>query len=363
MQIKVNGKLFNYFNNVVISTTLDTIASTFTFTGDMNAADADSMALFKPLTYAKVEFFGDTNNLLSTGTIVHWDFKSSAVPNLVQLSGYSLPGVLNDCQIPYSLYPLQTDNLTLEQIITRLIKPFGLNVIVYDSAAVESRQIITKTVAKVDETIKEYICKVANQKNVVVSHDIHGNLILFRPDIRNAPAKLLLTGENTLDMTLVIDGTKLHSTITTLRQPSRGNGGNDFTDETNLDNVTNPDSPGGKVFKISSIDTVTDPLVGAFRPYVHRLTKLSFYDTHRASLNMRAAELKGIRVSFSLDHWESISVGDIIQVLNPEIYINKTANMILESTVIQQSGERQTMSGVLVLAETFNGDEPQSIFG
>jgi prophage tail gpP-like protein len=362
VQIKVNGKLFNYFNNVVISTTLDTIASTFTFTGDMNAADADSVALFKPLTYAKVEFFDDNGKLLSTGTIVHWSFKSSSEPHLVQLSGYSLPGVLDDCQIPYSLYPLQTDNLTLEQIVTRLIKPFGLNVIVYPSAQAECGQIITKTVAKVDETIKDYICKVANQKNVVVSHDIHGNLILFRPS-GDVPPKLLLTGQNTETMDLEIDGTKIHSQITTLRQPSRGNGKNDFTDETDLDNVTNPDSPGGKVFKISSIDTVYNPLVTAFRPYVHRLSKLSFYDTKRASLNMRGAELKGIRVNFSLDHWEPISVGDVIQVLNPEIFINKTANMILESTIIQESGERQTMTGTLVLVETFNGDDPQNIFG
>jgi prophage tail gpP-like protein len=361
MQIKVNGKLFNYFNSVVISTTLDTIASTFTFTGDMNAADADSVALFKPLTYAKVEFFDDNSNLLSTGTIVHWGFKSSAEPHLVQLSGYSLPGVLDDCQIPYSLYPLQSDNLTLAEIVQHLIKPFGLKLIVYDSVAKEAGQLIAKTVAKVDETIKDYICKVANQKNVVVSHDIHGNLILFRPDIK-APPKMLLTGKNTLDMDLEIDGTKLHSTITTLRQPSRGTGKNDFTDETDLDNVSNPDQPKGKVFKISSIDTVTNPLVGTFRPYVHKLSKLSFYDTQRASLNMRAAELKNIRVNFSLNSWEPISVGDVIQVLNPEIFINKTANMILESTVIQQSGERQTMTGVLVLAETFNGNEPQDIF-
>lgn len=362
MQIKVNGKLFNYFNEVVISTTLDTLASVFTFTAYYDKTNPDHVILFRPLSYFKAEFFNDEGGLIMTGTITHYNFKSSSGIHLVQLSGYSLPGVLDDCQIPYSSYPLEQNNLTLQEIVANLIKPFHLNVITYMDVTKESTQIIAKTVAKVDETIKEYICKVANQKNVVVSHDIHGNVILFRPDPTATP-KLLLNGENTLEMTLDIDGTKLHSTITTLRQPSRGNGGNDFTDETNLDNVTNPDSPGGKVFKISSIDTVTNPLIGAFRPYVHKLSKLSFYDTQRASLNMRAAELKNIKVAFSLDHWETISVGDVIQVNNPETFINNTANMILETTTIQQSGEKKTMTGTLVLAETFTGDEPQNIFG
>lgn len=361
MQIKVNGKFYNYFNSVVISTTLDTLASVFAFTAFYDPANPDHVILFRPLTYYKIEFFNDDGGLIMTGTVVHWNFKSSAESNLVQLAGYSLPGVLEDCQVPYSLYPLESDGRSLAQIIARLIKPFALKMIVYEIVSKEANQIIAKTVAKVDETIKDYLCKVANQKNVVLSHDIHGNIILFRPDIK-APAKLSLTAQNTIGMDLDIDGQKLHSTITTLRQPSRGDGENDFTNEDDA-SVTNPDDPGGKVFKISSINTVANPLVKAYRPYVDRLTKLSFYDTQRAALNMRAAELKNIRVSFSLNDQPPISVGDIIEVLNPEIFINVTARMVLESTVISQNNERKVMSGTLVLVETFNGDEPQNIFG
>lgn len=366
MKAKVNGKYFVFFNEVVISTTLDTLASTFTFLAWYDPTIPGHNELFKPLSYAKIEFFDDsgtTDKLLSTGTITHWSFKSDNEPSLVQLSGYSLPGVLDDCQIPYRLYPLESDNRTLEQIATRLIQPFGLKLIVYDSVAKECAQVIAKTVAKVDETIKDYLCKVANQKNVVISHDIHGNMIMFRPNSKAQP-KLFLNDQNTLSMDLAIDGTRLHSDITTLRQPSRGdNAGNQFEDETDLNNISNPDAPKGKVFKISSIDTVKNPLVTVYRPYVNRLTKLSFYDTHRACLNMRAAELKNIRVAFELDHWEPISVGDIIEVLNPEIFIVNKVKMVLETTEIQESSKSKTMKGTLVLLETFTGDEPQNIFG
>lgn len=368
MKIKVNGKDYIYFNDVVINTPLDSVASTFTFLGFYDQTNPLHVELFKPLSYARVEFFdedraGSANKgLISTGTIVHWAFKSSSEPNLVQLSGYSLPGVLDDCQIPYKAYPLETDNGTLEQIGNKLCGLFNIKQIVYNIVSKEAAQLIPKTVAKIDETIKNYLCKVANQKNVVVSHDIHGNLILYRPDI-TAPIKLSLNQQNTLTMELEVDGTKIHSEITTIRQPTRGNGGNDVTDEVNNSQVNNPDAPGGKVFKISSIDTVYNRLVNTYRPYVDRLTNGTFYDTHRAALNMRASQLKNIRVTFALNYWAPISIGDIIEVINPEIFINNKVKMVLESTVIQESSTRKTMTGSLVLLETFTGDEPQNIFG
>jgi prophage tail gpP-like protein len=368
MQIKVNGKDYVYFNDVVINTQLDSVASTFTFLGYYDQSNPLHVELFKPLSYARVEFFDEDHadnankGLISTGTIVHWAFKSSPEPNLVQLSGYSLPGVLDDCQIPYKAYPLETDNGTLAQIGNKLCTLFNIKQVVYDIVSKEAGQLIPKTVAKIDETIKDYLCKIANQKNVVVSHDIHGNLILYRPDVK-APVKLSLNQQNTLTMELDVDGTKIHSEITTIRQPTRGNNPKDtFIYEENKLNNINPDSPGGKVFKISSIDTVKNPLVNTYRPYVDRLTSGTFYDTHRAALNMRAAELKNIRVSFALDYWAPISIGDIIEVINPEIFINNKVKMVLESTVIQESSTRKTMTGSLVLLETFTGDEPQNIF-
>lgn len=363
MKAKVNGLYFLYFNEVRIDTTLDTVASTFTFLARYVPDIPGHKELFRPLSYAKIEFFDENDRLLSTGTITHWVFNSTPDPNLVQLSGYSLPGVLDDCQIPYSLYPLESNNRTLKQITERLLVPFGLKLIVYDIVAKECSQAITKTVAKPDETIKDYICSVANQKNVVVSHDIHGNLIMFRPDIKALP-KLTLDSQNTLTMELNVDGTRLHSDITTLRQPSRGDdtdafGTVKFKDK-NFDNF-NVDQ--GQTFKISSINTVKNPLVKTFRPFVDKLTKLSFYDTNRAALNMRAAELKNIKIDFSLDYWAAISIGDVIEVINPELFINNKVKMVLESTTIQQSSASKTMSGTVVLLESFTGDEPQNIFG
>jgi prophage tail gpP-like protein len=365
MKARVNGMYFMYFNEVVISTSLDAVASTFSFVARYDPDIPGHNELFRPLSYAKIEFFDDNSTRpLSTGTIVDWNFASEADPTLKKLSGYSLPGVLEDCQIPYSLYPLESNNRNLQQITDRLLKPFGLKLIVYDIVKKECAQIIARTVAKPEETIKNYICSIANQKNVIVSHDIFGNLIMFRPDVKSQP-KLTLTPENTTKMNLHVNGREIHSEITTLRQPSKGDNpdeafGNINITERSLDDFIDK----GETLKISSSNTVKNKLVTAYRPMVDKLTRLSFWDTDRAAKNMRGAELKNVRITFELDRWEKVSIGDIIEVdVNPELFINKKVKMILESTTIQENSKTKTLSGSLVLLETFTGDEPQNIFG
>lgn len=379
MQIKVNGKFYEYFNDASIATSLDAVASTFAFSGKYDPTNEVHRYLFKPLSYHKVEFFDETRlgernkGLLSTGTVTNHSFNSAAAPNLTVLAGYSLPGVVEDCQIPFALYKkvgdteiqtvsLESIGLTLEQIIRKILKPFGLNVIVYDSVKKEAAQVIPKSVCSVEQTIKDYICKLANQKNVVVSHDIFGNLILFRPDIKAAP-KLFLNQENTLTMSLNIDGQNIHSHITTVRQPTKNtDNSNPYASTNNAKSLSGDSDTADKTLKISSMDTVTNPLVGTFRPMIDILSSGTFYDTHRAAQNKRAAELKNIKIPFTLNYWPTVSVGDVIEVQNPEIFINNKVKMILESSVISENAESKTMSGVLVMPETFTGETPVNIF-
>lgn len=375
MQIKVNGKFYDFFNNGTISTNLDAVASTFAFSAKYDPTNPVHKVLFKPLSYLKVEFF-EGDRLLSTGTITNHSFNSHAAPELVVLSGYSLPGVLEDCQIPFASFPvlsnsdgvevvsLESNNLTLKEITNKLIKPFGVKLIVYDSVTAECNQIIEKTVASAEETVKDYICKIANQKNVVVSHDIHGNLIMFRPTL-TAKASLSLNLENTLTMSLVVDGQSIHSDLTCIRQPSKGNGDNPFAKDATGGGGTNPDDPNtgdDNKLKISTMDTVKNPLVGTFRPLVDVLSSGTFFDTKRAAQNKRAAELKNIKLSFSLNYWPVVSVGDIVEVINPELFINSITRMVLESTVISETPTEKTMTGILVLPETFNSNPPKNIF-
>lgn len=359
MKIKINGKYYDFFNDVTIQTSLAAVASTFSFTAKYDPVNPVHKELFRPLTYFPVIFYDDDDDrLLATCTLIQHRFNSEAAPNLTLFSGYSHGGVIEDCQIPPKAYPLESNNRTLNEIATRLLNLFNIKLIIYDSAIKECNQVIEKSVAKPEETIKDYLCKIAAQKNVIISHDIHGNIIMFRPDVTALP-KLYLTQENTLTMGNDVNGQGLHSDLTSIRQPAKGDGNNPFTNdyEDLPDFDSNPSS-----FKISSIDTVKNPLVGTFRPSVDVLSSGTFYDTITAAKNRRAAELQNIKIPFSLNYWPKVSVGDVVEVMNPEIYINNRTRMIIESTSINESGDSKTMSGVLVLPETFNGNDPKNIF-
>jgi len=370
MIVKINGQQYKYFNDCSIQTTLASVASTFAFSGTFDINNPVHKKLFKPLQYYRVQFFDEdrantpNGGLLSTGTVVSHKFASKAAPQNVMLSGYSISGILEDCQLPPSAYPLEFTNQSLGQIGTKICKLLGINLIVYDIVKKECAQIIPRTVIKPDETLKNFLSKVAFQKNVIISHDIYGNIIMFKPDVK-AAAKLSLNQTNCDSMELEINGQELHSDITCIRQPDVGEvGDNPF--QNNYDNLPSFESFGSsrkrKSFKIGTIDNTPDLLIGLFRPRVEVLTKGTFYNTLTASQNLMAAELQAIKVTFTLPYWPPVSIGDIVEIINPEIYINTLTRMVIESTNISENNEKKVFIGTLVLPETFTGEQPKNIF-
>jgi len=363
MKIKVAGKFYEFFNDVSINTSLAAVASTFAFTAHENNIPGNE-ELFRPLSYHRVQFFDDDDTLLSTGTILNHRFNIEAMPDLVYFSGYSVPGVLEDSKIPPESYPLESNGLSLEAIAKKYLKYFNITLIVYPEVQSACSEIIEKSVATPEETVKDYLCKIAAQKNVIVSHDIYGNLIMFRPKIGDK-AKILLTDENTLNLTLDVNGQNMHSHITSIRQPSKN------TEDSNaFDNDYESDDGGFEnfgettnTFKIESIDTVRNPLVKGYRPTVDVLSSGTFYTTKTAARNKRSSELDNIKLAFTLNGWPKISVGDVIEVQSVKRAIPNKVRMILDSTVISESSGEKVMSGTLVLPETFTGDAPKNIFG
>jgi prophage tail gpP-like protein len=366
MKIKVKGRFYDFFNDVTINTPLASIASTFAFTAHESDVPGNA-ELFRPLSFHRVQFFDDDMRLLSTGTILNHRFNEEAMPDLVYFSGYSVPGVLEDSKIPPNSYPLESNGLSLEQIARKYLKYFDIPLIVYPEVAKECAEIIEKSVATPEETIKDYLCKIAAQKNVIVSHDIYGNLIMFRPKIKESP-KLFLNDTNTLNISLEVNGQNMHSHYTSIRQPTKSTEDTDAFDrdydadagESFEDSF---DKPKKKGFQIESISTIRNSLVKGYRPTVDVLSSGTFYTTTTAARNKMASELENIRISFSLNYWPKVSVGDVVEIQSVRRAIPNKVRMIIDSTVISESSDQKTMSGTLVLPETFTGETPKNIFG
>lgn len=338
MKIKINDKYYVFFNDFALSSSLDSVASSFSFTARFDPKSDENRDLFRPLSFHKVEFFNNANQLFFTGTIVSHKFDSKMDSDLVQLSGYSLPGILEDCTVPYSAYPLESSSSSLKEITQKILKNFNLTLRIDNSVSKEANMPYKKSVAKPEGSIKDYISKLAAQRNIIVSHDRHGRLLFFRPDANAKPVQFY-NKSNTTAMSLDVNGQGMHSELTILRQPAGKDGGN-----------------------ATPVDTLKNNMVKKFRPTVQLMTEGEETDTKAAVQNYLADELKNIKVSININRWDGMFTGDIIEIENDELYINKRTRFMVESTTINENSDGRTMSISAVLPESFIGTTPKNIF-
>lgn len=338
MRIKINGNNYLFFNQLNIDLKLDSIASTFSFVARFNPNNENHKKLFKPLSYNKVEIFNDADNLIFTGVIVNHSFASGSTSNLVNVSGYSLPGILEDCTIPVRNYPLESTNRSLKDISERLCGLFGVKVIIDSSVGNDANRVYKKSVASPTDTIKSYLSKLTSQRNVVLSHDNKGRVLLFKPNGESKP-KYSFNSQNALVMSLKVNGQGLHSLISVVRQPSSDNAG------------------------VSTQDSIENPLIPIFRPTTKVLSSGEDTDTKNAADNELASELKAITLDVELNKlFDDIFPGDIIEIVNPEIYIFSKVNFMVSSVKFSVDNTSQRTSINLVLPETYTSKVPKKIF-
>lgn len=357
MKIKIAGKYVDYFNAISITLKLDSIASTFQFSSRFSADDKAYQEVFKPLQYKDVEIFNSEDKLILTGTILNHSFKSDKGRNFVVISGYSKSGILEDVTIPLSAYPLETNNLSLKDIATKLCALYGINVIVsaqaksisntvikveqkepqeksdFASLEAKSKIVFGRTSAEPTETIKEFLAKLAAQKNILLSHNEKGEVLLFQPSYNQKP-KWFFNKENSLEMTSSFNGQNLHSEINIVRQPSDENEGLSPTDK--------------------SINT----LIPKYRPTTKIMSSGEDEEAKETAKNELANELRAIRVTVKLQGvFDTIYPGEIINVHNHYIYSYAYNRFMVDSITFSENEKEETTDINLVIPETFTGGE------
>jgi prophage tail gpP-like protein len=195
MRIVIDKKNVDHFTAGSITLKLDSIASTFEFSSRFSANKKEHQEMFKPLQYKEVQIFNSKNKLIFTGTLLNHRFKSNKGRELIIVSGYSKSGILEDVEIPASAYPLESTNLSLLDISNKLCGLFGINVVLseqgksitdivikgkvkskraantkstYEDLKAKATSVFGRTSASPTETIKDYLAKLARQKNIVL---------------------------------------------------------------------------------------------------------------------------------------------------------------------------------------------------
>ena len=374
MKIRVNNQKYINFDSVSIESSIDAVASTFSINAFFNLDNPEDREIFRPLKYNKIEIFDGDEKLLLTGTILNHDITNQSTTQLVNISGYSLPGVIEDCNVPYSMYPLESLKMNLAEISKKLIQPFGLKLIIDPLIANEVGLIYSKSVCAPEDKIKEYLAKLAAQRNIILSHTEEGHLRLFRPNV-GANVARIFTDENTSSMTLSVNGQNMHSQLTILRQPAikkkpvvktkrKKVKQFEFDDEGNQI----PTTPIIKTKKIKQrpkpqfFDTVNNPMIEVFRPAVQKMTAGEDLSTEAAVRNYMADELNNIAFTIDINNWLPLKFGDIIEIQSERLFLRNKTKLMINSISRKQDAASQTMSITAMLIEAFIGQEPKNIF-
>jgi len=344
MILKVKNKKFDFWDEFRVSLVYDAVGSVFSFVGLFDSDFADHKELFKPLSFPNITV-EHNGQLLLTGTILTHGFNVSSVPNNTSLQGYSTPGVLEDSQIPVSLYPLQSDKLTLKEIAERLASKFGVSVEVDAEVNSEMNKKFDTTIANEGDTVKGYLNSLASQRNIVLSHTAEGKLLFTRAKTTATPKARFDEDAPGVSISLKTSGQKMSQEITVQRQESiKG---------TNAGEAT-----------------LTNPFIPVFRSRVKSQSSGDDNETENAAKTILAAQLKNIKLKIITDRWEWLS-DDNSEVMTPNniITVNSPNNFIYNDTrffveAVELTGDRKKETAVLtcVLPEVYSRETPTNIF-
>lgn len=347
MELKINDRIkirtIKFFNNFRMNLSYDSIASTFSFNFyfDPENHDHEELACVSHYHEAILEHKGQK---LLHGYIVQQDFEDSSVKEMASFSGYSLPGFLGDCNIPPSIYPLQHDGLSLQQIATKLIKPFFLKMVV--DPLVRDRMNIKydKTAAEPTQTISDYLTELAAQRDIIISHDEQGRLLFTQLQTKGIPILSVTEGLIGVRMSMSFKGQDIHSHITVIKQA---------------------DSEGGNAGQY----TIRNPFVPVGRTYRPKTVIQSSGDntsTKLAAQNALAAELRNVVLTVVVDRWELngklIKPNALISVKNNKLYLYDKTNFFIESVSYEGNSEALTATLTCVLPCCYDGTAPLNVF-
>lgn len=125
VNISIGGRKIQNWSRLTWTRSIDTYR-TFEFDTQWDPEDPADRETFRPFAF-KRGLISVNNDVVLTGT-PHCVPRPGQREKNMNVSGSSLPHVLAECNMPISAFPMTFKNQDLEQIATRVCRPFGLGV-------------------------------------------------------------------------------------------------------------------------------------------------------------------------------------------------------------------------------------------
>lgn len=291
-------------------------------------------------------YLEDEGERILTGYILSHEFVDESERPLVRISGYSKSGILEDCKIPPTAYPLESIGVSLQQISNKLLGLFSIQSVTDSSVYSLMNEPIQDVQSQNTQSVKDYLTTIARQKNIIISHDEFGRVVYTKPKKQKPVFIFDRTNGITVPgvkFTNSFNGQPMHSDIWVMAQAS-------------MDDQAQ-----------AAESHISNPLV----PIVYRtnvVTQTSGDDdsTNLVARNALSAEIKNFNVTIELDRIrfkdKIMKMGQIVSIINPYIYLYDKTDLFIESITLNLKPSSKTATLRCVLPEVYTNDIPVSPF-
>lgn len=328
------------------------------------------------------------DELIITGYVLSQKLSNGPNPSYLEIGGYSKAGVLQDCDFPTKAYPLETNGLSFRDIVKNKVLPyfknesgFGFRIKsshadsvflddendnlpnLYSTFATKlrNRQLIniSETLDKLNKladfdlqktnvdsnnkdrstNILSYLKELAIQKDMILSTDIFGNLIVNDPYIGDKYLFEIGTGNNEvkcMDMETSYNGQLLHSDIE-VQSPVDKDGGN------------------------QGYFSISNPLVPiVYRPKSVTLTSGNDTDCETVARRTLRSELSAVSLKITLDtpsvNGRFIMPNNTVLVKDARNYLYNASKWFVEEVEYEKNADGEKCTVFCVMPSVYAGE-------
>lgn len=333
----VDGERFRFWDSVRVTRSIDAM-DTVEFGGPFDSTAPGMRETFRPFSYKTLDVKVGGEQLF-TGTMVAVDPVIANESITIAASGYSLPGVLNDCTPPPSSFPLEFNGQDLRGIAASIAGDFGLAVEFPDGPGPTFERVACDP----GKNALAFLIELAQQRNLIVTNNAAGALVFFRPAPVGIPIAKLWQGDSpVLSVTPMFSPQQYHSHITGIEPVVVGSEGSQFT-------VRNP------------------RLQGVVRPVTFTAQDVEGGDIAEA-VEAKASRMFGSMASYSVrvSTWRDAN-GQLwapdrtVTLEAPGAMVYSEYSFIVRSVAFDRDGTTETATLDLVIPGSFSGEQPEAL--
>lgn len=335
--ILIDGQRFRFWDKVRITRAIDSM-DTVEFGAPFDAHAPGFKESFRPFSFKPVVITVGGSPLF-TGTMVGVSPVVENSQRVISVSGYSLPGVLNDCTPPASSFPLEFNDQGLRDIATAIAAPFGLTVLFEaDQGAVFER-----VACEPGKKALAFLTELAKQRNLIISSTERGALVFRQSADSGRPVARFQQGSApVLSVTPFFSPQEYYSHITGIEPVIVGLEGSQFTVKNpRLQGVTRP-------ITFNAPDTLDADVKGAVEAKAGRMFG------NMASYSVRVATWRDPNG----DLWRP---NTLIKLLAPEAMIYNEYEFVIRSIEFSRERAVETATLDLVIPGSFSGKVPETL--